>query len=481
MSSLVIDPQEMQTYCESLGIDIMGVAPVEAMGEGWFKAHADITKEWIQEGKHANMEWFANKLEERCVPELLLPGVSHAVVLWIHYRFERPPRPQYTTAQVARYAWGRDYHNILRKIIRKLSKWIQERVPNANLHGSVDTSPVLERAYAERASVGWIGKSTMLIHPRLGTYGSLAVLFSTVDLPFAKHAHPDRCGTCTACLDICPTKALDGNSLDARLCISYWTIEHRGLIPKAMRTELSDWVFGCDLCQVVCPWNNKAGYATSSAKELWQPQSHHIWPNLKDWLQMSDDALNQSLLGSPLRRAFPYGLKRNALLMLAMQHTIKLWPEILFQLFHSNDAVRGTAAWTLSQYFTAHHKHKPNAIFDWSSVSKIDYIIILLAMEYLSSMLMKHRDETQHPQLEFTIFHFSYSSNHINHRLEIYSQAHKQESAQVYLLRIKIDLVHRLLDLLNALLKIERVLEIQQEIQDAINTLMIYLASDEVE
>jgi epoxyqueuosine reductase len=323
----------------------MGISPVEPLGGGWFHPHKERFEAWVDAGAHAGMEWIVERAAARVCPEVLLPDVKTAIVLWMNHRFPTPERPSFPTGRVARYAWGRDYHNILRKVVRRLSRWIQERVPNARCHGSVDTSPVLERAFGERAAVGWIGKSTMLIHPNEGTYGSLAVLFTTVELPTAPKAHPHRCGTCVDCWTVCPTQALSAEGLDARRCISYWTIEHRGLVPRALRSSLGEWVFGCDLCQDICPWNRKAPFADERAEALWRPQVDRAWPNLIEWLTLSDEELNQSLLGSPLRRAFPHGLKRNAITTLTNLESIEALPTILACLSHPEYSVRGTAVW----------------------------------------------------------------------------------------------------------------------------------------
>lgn len=343
--------EQLSTRCHELGIELLGVAPVprleDLQSKAWFAQHVARLEDWIGVGAQASMEWMSTQLDLRCDPQLLLPDARSALVLWLGHRFEPPMRPPYRTARVATYAWGRDYHNILRRVLRQLGKLVKELDPRAEFHGSVDTSPVLERAFAERAHVGWIGKSTMLIHPRKGTYGSLAVLLTTLDLPSEPNAHPKRCGTCVTCFDQCPTGALSPQGLDARRCISYWTIEHRGVIPRAMRPLLGAWVFGCDICQEVCPWNRRAPYEGESSRALWDPQFDHIWPDLVHWLQMSDEALNESLLGSPLRRAFPYGLKRNALIALANQNAYETLPLIEQQLTHSDLGVQTAALWAL--------------------------------------------------------------------------------------------------------------------------------------
>jgi len=292
------------------------------------------------------MEYMAARAGERAVPNSLLPGVRSAIVLWLPHRTPDIPRPAHGLGRVAAYAWGRDYHNVARKALRKLRRWFGEHAPAGEVYACVDTGPVLERAFGERAGVGWIGRSTMLIHQRFGTYGSLAVIFTTLEIPTADSPHPNRCGTCNDCVEQCPTGALDSGGLDARKCISYWTIEHRGVIPVEMRRAIGDWVFGCDICQEVCPWNDRAPRADPA---LWRPNPTHVWPDLVSWLRMSAEALEERLIGSPMRRARGQGLRRNALIVLANTGHTDALPEIERLAAKDPDPViRATAFWAAS-------------------------------------------------------------------------------------------------------------------------------------
>ena len=330
-------------FAATQGLDLLGVAPLKADDLGWLTPHAERLKTWVDEDKHVDMEWIAERLEERCVPHRLLPTAQSALVFWSSHHFAPFEKPSYHSAKVARYAWGRDYHNILRKSLRKIHRWLDQEFGEVARYTSVDTGAVLERAFAEQAGIGWIGRSTMLIHQRQGTFGSLAVVFIDKDLAPESSKHPFRCGTCTDCVQACPTGALSEQGLDAHLCISYWTIEHRGMIPVEMRSLIGDWVFGCDICQDVCPWNHKAEHTSS---ERWRPKPNHAWPNLVEWLKLSDDELDNILMGSPLRRAKPVGLKRNICIVLANQgaaDTLPLLEEIARS--HSSSIVRATAVW----------------------------------------------------------------------------------------------------------------------------------------
>ena len=336
--------QDIAEKATGLGFELIGAAPVEPIGGGWMAPHVERYESWIQNGDHASMQWMASRLEERVMPKRLLPDVCSALVLWMQHKTPTPPRPRRRTGRVAAYAWGRDYHNVLRKQVRKLDRWLFEVNPQYRRYVSIDTGAIMERAFGERASVGWIGRSTMLIHPSYGTFGSLAVLFVNFDVEWAPKAHPFRCGTCTDCIELCPTGALSDGRLDARKCISYWTIEHRGLIPRNVRSWLGEWVFGCDVCQDVCPWNSRAPTADA---DVWKPHHDRAWPELLDWIQTPSDVLEERFIGSPLRRAKGVGLRRNAMIVAANIGATELRDHIESVLLNDPDPVlRATAAWS---------------------------------------------------------------------------------------------------------------------------------------
>lgn len=339
----MIDLDALRAAARRAGFELLGVAPVEPLGGGWFAPHVERLRDWIASGMHAELDWLAERFEERTVPERLMPGVRSAVALWLPHRCDTPAKPPGMRGRVAAYAWGRDYHNVTKKALRKMRRALLRMDPEVDMYLTADTGPVMERAFAERAALGWIGKSTMLIHPRLGTFGSLAVIFLDRELPAPPEKHPFRCGTCTACLVACPTGALSAAGLDARRCISYWTIEHRGLIPREMRPLIGEWVFGCDICQDVCPWNRDAPHADA---ERWRPSAERAWPDLVSWLETPSDVLLASLEGSPQKRALGEGLRRNALIVLANGGHAAALPAIERVLAADPDPVlRATAAW----------------------------------------------------------------------------------------------------------------------------------------
>ncbi len=335
--------QRLAEFSRGLGLELMGTAPLTQNEIGWLVPHAERLRSWVDTGQHGDMTWLANRVEERCVPHQLLPEAKSALIFWGNHHFAARQPPDYLTARVARYAWGRDYHNILKKALRKINRWLISEVGVFSSYTSVDTGAILERAVGQRAQLGWIGRSTMLISQELGTFGSLAVMYTNHAIDHSHENHPFRCGRCTQCVTDCPTGALSESGLDARLCISYWTIEHRGMIPRDFRSKIDDWVFGCDICQDVCPWNHKAPNADEA---LWQPKQAHIFPDLIDWLTTPDETLDKRLEGSPLRRAKPEGLKRNACIVLANQGYVQALPTLTqVALSHPSEVVRATALW----------------------------------------------------------------------------------------------------------------------------------------
>jgi epoxyqueuosine reductase len=283
-----------------LGFDLVAVGPAGP------PEHGAELRRWIEAGHAGTMGYLARRLEERLDPARVLPGVRSVVCVGLNY-YQGAPADQ-SWSPVARYAWGRDYHDVIEPRLERLAAFLAE-AGGARSRGYVDTGPVLERDLAARAGLGWIGKNTMLLHPSLGSWFFIGVLLTTAELvpdePLA-----DRCGTCRACLDACPTGAFVAPYvLDARRCISYLTIEHRGEVEPALRPGMAGWQFGCDVCQDVCPWNRKAPVATED--DFW-PRA--AYPGADTIVAMDDEALRRRFAGTALLRAKPAGLRRNALI-----------------------------------------------------------------------------------------------------------------------------------------------------------------------
>jgi epoxyqueuosine reductase len=282
-----------------------------AIGPARSPEHAAAFEAWLEAGYAGTMSYLARGRAERLDPGRLLPGARSAVAVALSHGDGRDDDP--TWAPVARYARGRDYHEVMRARLERLAAFLREAAgPGAATRVAVDTSAVLERDLAAAAGLGWIGKNTNLLAPGLGSYFLIGVILTTAALePDARVA--DRCGTCSACLEACPTGAFAAPYvLDARRCISYLTIEHRGEIAAELRGALRGWVFGCDICQEVCPWNRKATAPRDPALAPAGP-----FGQVEDLLALDEAAFRERFRGSAIRRSKREGLVRNAALVLA--------------------------------------------------------------------------------------------------------------------------------------------------------------------
>lgn len=284
-----------------LGFDRFGVAAAGPIDE------AGRLRRWLAAGHHGRLGWMADTADRRLDLELNLPGARSVVALSVSYY--RPEARTDGPLKVARYALGDDYHRWLRRRVRRLRKTLLRLDPGCRAYPTVDTSPVLERAWAARAGVAWIGKSTMAIHPSLGTYTFLATIV-TDSLLVPTEPIPDRCGSCTACLDACPTDAFPAPyELDARRCISHWTLEVPGELPPDT-PDFHGWVAGCDICQEVCPWNK---FAQASGEPATAPRPELADPPLALFSNPSREAdLAEQLRGTALDRTGAAALIRNA-------------------------------------------------------------------------------------------------------------------------------------------------------------------------
>ncbi|MBI4820457.1 MAG: tRNA epoxyqueuosine(34) reductase QueG [Deltaproteobacteria bacterium] len=298
--------ERLKARALELGFQKVGVARAgSADPEGRLRA-------WLAKGGHAGMGYMAEGVAEREDATVLLPGAKSVVALMISYAPEAP-EPVLAEARVARYARSDDYHGFLKRRVRKLRKFLIQLVPDAKVHPALDTSPVLERAWAARAGIAWIGKSTMAISRDLGTYTFLAALVTTAELE-ADPPHDDYCGSCTRCLTACPTQAFVApRVLDARRCITYWTVEHVGGVP-AGSPDPHGWLAGCDICQEVCPWNK---FAQPTREPRLKPHPELTTPDLSMFAdEASEERRRQVLDGTALQRTGSASLRRNALRIL---------------------------------------------------------------------------------------------------------------------------------------------------------------------
>ncbi len=335
--------RDLKAEALRLGFDRVGVAPaVPAPG------HARLL-DWIASGHAAGMSYMERHADPRRDPANLLDGVRSIVVAAMVYG-EPAPTPQSPSAgMVARYARGQDYHRVLWNTLEELLAWLRVHMPGVRGRAVADTAPLMERDYARLAGLGWIGKNTMLINRGLGSFTVLGALLLDCELVTDEPHHATHCGTCTRCLDACPTEALTSPyQLDARKCISYWTIEHRGPIGKEAAGELHGWVFGCDVCQDVCPWNRKAPVGRVEAL-MGRPEWTN--PDLIAWLDRAPADWKAALRGTALARARRVGLVRNAALVLGDRLVAEAVPALVRRLADEEEdpVIRDAAAWALSR------------------------------------------------------------------------------------------------------------------------------------
>jgi epoxyqueuosine reductase len=325
-----------------LGFDRAGVAVLDRA------EHGEAFARWLDDGHQAGMEYLERRVGHRLDPQRLVAGAKSVLSVALRYWM-----PQDETIdgdlwpRVARYARGDDYHELMGRRLDALCARIEHEFPGTVTRPYVDTGPVLEREWAARAGLGAVGKNTNLLHPADGSYFLLGEILLGLDLepdvPLA-----DLCGSCRACLDACPTGALAAPYLlDSRLCISYWTIEHRGSIPAEVRPLIGDWVFGCDVCQEVCPWNAEPRPASDPALAL--PEARRGL-SLVDLLALGREDYEARFRRSPMKRAKRTGLQRNAAVALGNRRRAGDVPALTRTLAGGEDAVvRGHAAWALGR------------------------------------------------------------------------------------------------------------------------------------
>ena len=324
-----------------LGFDLVGIAPaVEPPGIGRYL-------EWLEKGREAGMAYLRRHAEAKRHPRHVLEGVRSVVVAGMIYGRPDPSPTGPTGGKVARYARGGDYHEVLWRKLDALLGWVRLECPGVAGRSTCDTAPILERDFARLAGLGWIGKNTCLIDRKAGSFTVLGSLLLDVELEYDAPFEADHCGTCTRCLDACPTSAFDGPyQLDARRCISYWTIEHKGAMPDEAAEALDGWVFGCDVCQDVCPWNRKAPPGSEPGLE---PRAELTNPDLFAWLAEDPRTFAQLIRGTALARSKRSGLLRNAALILGTRRAAEALPVLVDRLSDDDPVIRGASAWALGR------------------------------------------------------------------------------------------------------------------------------------
>jgi epoxyqueuosine reductase len=338
----------LKSEARRLGFDLAGAcSAVNATG---FEPLVD----WLAAGYAGEMAYLERRIDAYRHPEGVMPGTLSLLLLGLNYRTVEPIQGEAGTGRISRYAWGQvDYHDLIRLRLKQLEAFataslIELGQADARVRGVVDTAPLLEREFAQLAGLGWQGKNTMLIRPQFGSWFFLAGLLLSVELDYDQPFTANHCGTCTACLDHCPTQAFpQPGVLDATRCISYLTIEHRSPIDRTLRHKMNDWILGCDVCQEVCPWNRKGA---SSSEPAFLPTLDQNPVSLRELFFLTDDEFRKRFSKTPLWRPKRRGILRNAAIALGNRPHADNLIALKQGLVDLEPLVRGASAWALGQH-----------------------------------------------------------------------------------------------------------------------------------
>lgn len=335
--------ESIRCQARTLGLDALGVAPVSALPQ-------DRLQTWLQQGFQGEMAWMERHTEKRLDPRKILPDAQSVISAALNYYHPYPlPYDRPRQGVISRYASGDDYHQVLESRLRQLLEFIQKQDPGAQGKVYVDTGPVLDKYWAAASGIGWLGKHTNVLNRSLGSWFFLGEILLNRRLEYDVPG-PDHCGSCRRCIDACPTGAIvQPYVLDSRRCISYLTIELRSDLPEEFRPAMGNLVYGCDICQDVCPWNRKA--KPSSVSEL-APRPAHRSPSLRSLARLSPQAFRDTFRNSPIRRAKWRGLMRNVAVAMGNSRDPSLVGELKRLLQVEDAMVRRHAAWALAQIAT---------------------------------------------------------------------------------------------------------------------------------
>jgi len=349
-----MDQHQLTTHlkhqAQALGFQLCGICPAVA------PPGAPRFDQWLDSGYAGQMHYLSDRREAYRHPRHILEDVRSIVMLALPYATETPTDPTTGQGRVSRYAWGElDYHDLIRQRLHQLADHLRAAVPTATTRGVVDTAPLLEREFAQLAGLGWIGKNTLLLSKHAGSYFFLAALLTDQQLTYDTPHAADHCGTCTACLDACPTDAFVAPYvLDATRCISYLTIELQDTIPTELRPGMENWVFGCDVCQDVCPWNHGA---PKSEEPSFFPQANSNPLELAELFDLDEPTFRTRFRHTPLWRSHRRGLLRNAAIVLGNQRDPNALPALSKGLQDPEPLVRAACVWALSQLNTNEANH----------------------------------------------------------------------------------------------------------------------------
>jgi epoxyqueuosine reductase len=296
----------IKTTATQLGFSFCGVARAEFLEE-----EAPRLEEWLRRGYQGKMDYLENHFDKRLDPRLLVPGAKSVIsLIYNYYPAKNPcsPKDDEDNLKIAKYAYGDDYHDVVKEKLRDLLSLLQQKIGAIHGRAFVDSAPVMERAWAQRSGIGWIGKNSLLLNRQMGSFFFLAELIIDLELEYDGPVQ-DYCGTCTACMDACPTDAIpEPYVVDGSKCISYFTIELKDSIPPAMQGKFENWIFGCDICQDVCPWNR---FSKSHQESRFEPREELHNMTKQQWLEITEEVFKKVFKKSAVKRAKFEGLKRN--------------------------------------------------------------------------------------------------------------------------------------------------------------------------
>jgi epoxyqueuosine reductase len=301
------DPtQKIKSKALELGFTKVGIAKAELLDE-----EATRLREWLNRGYHASMEWMARNIEKRTDPRNILPNAKSVICVAMNYFTPTQHSNESSIGKISRYAWGDDYHDIVTPRLKQLYEWMQSEFPGIEGRYYVDTGPMMDKVWAERAGIGWIAKHTNVITQEVGSWVFLGELITSLALEYDEPA-TDHCGTCSLCIEACPTNAIVAPYVvDSNKCISYLTIEHRGEIVGEITQQFENWIYGCDICQDVCPWNDK--FSSETKEKQFDPRTWNVAPKLDEWKGMTQEEFSQKFKGSTIKRTKVAGLRRNVI------------------------------------------------------------------------------------------------------------------------------------------------------------------------
>ncbi|MCI0564721.1 MAG: tRNA epoxyqueuosine(34) reductase QueG [Nitrososphaera sp.] len=303
--------QRIKSHALELGFAKIGIARADALTD-----EAKHLREWLGRGYQGTMEWMERNFEKRTDPCNIVPNAKSVLCVAMNYYTDTQHPVDPSVGRISRYAWGDDYHIIVTNRLNELFEYVKEIAPNVNGKLYVDTGPIIDKAWAARAGIGWQGKHTNVITKEYGSWVFLGEIILDAELEYDEPI-ADFCGSCTACLDACPTGAIiEPYVLDSTKCISYLTIEHRGEIDDKLKPHFENWVYGCDICQDVCPWNK---FQQMTNEETFQPRELNIAPKLSELVEITQEEFTERFRKSPIKRTKREGLARNAKAVLAGQ------------------------------------------------------------------------------------------------------------------------------------------------------------------